>query len=307
MSNIENIFVTLTLLLHIFNSNALQTKLLQRTINKSHDSFITTFNGIQIAECQLKCFWEPTCIEITVTGCGFCGLANAIATTLTKKDHAVFKNSAPTSAHPRSGIQIVGTQIPSRMATGPNDKVIVGPRRLIPTTTCPTVNAAALADANQQKCPTNFVSIPGTPTLTQTTNPYSGTYPTLNVLTNAADDTTTPAPANFWLLPNGVLAHGFVLDYGSEYTIGSFLIKNTHNRNANDRGTKDFEIHLSNDNSNWMVAICDTLDDERNTPTIPTKEQRFQLVPIQKARYVKFLAKSAYGEGAGLLYFQTNS
>ena len=72
-----------------------------------------------------------------------------------------------------------------------------------------------------------------------------------------------------------------VIDYGCDYFIDFFIIKNTHNAYFNDRGTKGFVLRMSMDNVNWGKVIEDELDHVFNTGcNIPT-------VNLYVARWVK--------------------
>jgi hypothetical protein len=100
-----------------------------------------------------------------------------------------------------------------------------------------------------------------------------------------------------WLCPDRATCW-ITMDLGSVKTnVGSFRMKNTRNRGYNDRGTKNYKIETSTDNTNWSTAATGSLFPttwlEIATNSGPTS-----------VRYVKFTAESWYGHGAGLGYLQ---
>ena len=58
----------------------------------------------------------------------------------------------------------------------------------------------------------------------------------------------------------------FVADLGCPYVIDTFQIKNTHNAQYNDRGTREFRISFSNSSHGpWKVLVeNEQLPDLRN-------------------------------------------
>ena len=85
---------------------------------------------------------------------------------------------------------------------------------------------------------------------------------------------------------------------GALYTVDSFVVQNTHNRWANDRGTLDFRIQISLDNSSWTTVVDNTLD-WTNSSIDPIPLQTFDITSAD-ARYVKFWVDSSYGYGGGI-------
>lgn len=71
------------------------------------------------------------------------------------------------------------------------------------------------------------------------------------------------------------------------------------------RGTKDFEVQVSDNKVVWTTVVTGTLRDARQDHYCgETPLQRFSpTTGTAKGRYIKFIAKNAYGLGAGLQYF----
>jgi hypothetical protein len=100
-----------------------------------------------------------------------------------------------------------------------------------------------------------------------------------------------------WLCPDRTSCW-VTIDLGSVKTaVSSFRMKNTRNRGYHDRGTKNYKIETSTDNTNWSTAATGSLFTNTRldfaTNTGPTS-----------VRYVKFTAESWYGYGGGLGYLQ---
>ena len=97
----------------------------------------------------------------------------------------------------------------------------------------------------------------------------------------------------------------FVLDYGASYCANSVTMRNTHNAYHHDRGTDAYRIEtsLSSSTSGFVQIAAGNLPDARNVPcgSIPLITQD---ISGQIIRYVRFIADSHYGYGAGLQYFK---
>ncbi len=72
------------------------------------------------------------------------------------------------------------------------------------------------------------------------------------------------------------------------------------------RGTKDFAISLSTDRTYWNEVVRGVLPDYTALPCEEQKNLNFEFEP-QAARYVRFVAESYYGTGAGLQFFNVSS
>ncbi len=121
------------------------------------------------------------------------------------------------------------------------------------------------------------------------------TFPPGNVTDGRYNDSGTPYNWSFWVARLYTLDY-FTIDLQGMYTINSFTLQNTHNRDHYDLGTLDFRIALSADDSTYTTVVDDTLLYYSSTP-IPT--QSFSIAPTT-AQYVRFYVDSYYVYGGGL-------
>jgi hypothetical protein len=114
-------------------------------------------------------------------------------------------------------------------------------------------------------------------------------FPLDNVVDGRLNDTGTPGDWSFWLTPN--LQRGsFTIDLLGLTTVDYFSLQNTHNRHFNDRGTEDFHVDLSIDNSVYTTVVTGRLAFDT---TDPIEIVDFD-IPDQSARYVRFHVDSYY-------------
>ena len=102
------------------------------------------------------------------------------------------------------------------------------------------------------------------------------------------------------MTPNSATNKRVVFDLGCKVRINSVTLKNTHNAQYNDRGTKDFRLAVSNDNQAWATIVEDVLTDPSNLGCDVQKET-FDMGYVQ-ARYLEFTVINFYGNGGGLQY-----
>ncbi|MGJ8695172.1 MAG: discoidin domain-containing protein [Verrucomicrobiaceae bacterium] len=97
-----------------------------------------------------------------------------------------------------------------------------------------------------------------------------------------------------WLAPDNSGGE-FTIDLGTVYQLDSLELQNTSNGKHLDRGTKDFLIFLSHDGEHFH-------EQARGIFPPLNHASPFVIVPMEnaKARYIRFVAKSFYGKGAGL-------
>lgn len=126
-------------------------------------------------------------------------------------------------------------------------------------------------------------------------NGGSEIFPPGNVTDGRYNDSGEPGNWSFWVARLGTLDY-FTIDLQGMYTINSFTLQNTHNRDHYDLGTLDFRIALSADDSAYTTVVDDTLVYYSSTP-IPT--QSFTITPAT-ARYVRFYVDSYVSYGGGL-------
>ena len=83
------------------------------------------------------------------------------------------------------------------------------------------------------------------------------------------------------------------------------MLKNTHNAWANDRGTQDFTISISESiDGPWTDILTGTLPDARNVYPVPVLN--FDLENEVETQYLRFQVDTFYGDyGGGLQYFST--
>lgn len=115
-------------------------------------------------------------------------------------------------------------------------------------------------------------------------------FPFDNIVDGRLDDTGTPGDWSFWLTPTGVPEGFFTIDLEAPYLVQSFSLQNTHNRQYNDRGTKDFHVDLSVDDLTYATVVTDTLAFDTGTS--------IEIVDFdisdRPARYVRFYMDSYY-------------
>ena len=110
----------------------------------------------------------------------------------------------------------------------------------------------------------------------------------------------------YWLTPNGMTGGYFVYDYGCTIEIERFLVKNAENIPlGSDRGTKDYTIEVSQDNSQWTQVAAGTLADVRGLACgdVPLEKIAPSGGSVATGRYVKFTVVDYYGTGGGALEY----
>jgi hypothetical protein len=106
-----------------------------------------------------------------------------------------------------------------------------------------------------------------------------------------------PTDANedaLWVLPFKTPG-SFDLDLRSVQLLSGVRLRNTHNADYGDYGTRDFSISMSNDTSGpWLPVVNASLADVLGVSVIPF--QTFTIDPVA-ARFVRFEARSWYHNG----------
>ena len=167
---------------------------------------------------------------------------------------------------------------------------------LTPSRTAPLLAGFAallLVPSVQAQAPT-LISQSKPVTATSFYDQGTETFPASNITDGRFDDTGSPGNWSFWLTPNGQVGSA-TIDLGSLYSISSFQLQNTHNRDYNDRGTNAFDISVSSDGINFTPLVTDSF---ATWPSIPiVTESTF--APTT-GEYVKFNIDSFYGSSGGL-------
>ena len=110
---------------------------------------------------------------------------------------------------------------------------------------------------------------------------------------------------NFWLAPQEKAGaeQGFTLDLGSAQNAVGVRLKNTHNRQWRDRGTKRFRLLGSSRSSSgpWQTILEAKLKDSRQQKSPPVQKLLFENPLL--VRFVKFELLEFWGDGGGLQHF----
>lgn len=129
--------------------------------------------------------------------------------------------------------------------------------------------------------------------------PAGEVFPFANINDGRYDDTGSAGDWSFWLGRDRMPGEFVTIDLGEIFNLTSFVLQNTHNRSANDRGTRDFILETSLDGSVYTTAVSATLASVFGTGnSIPL--ETFALSTPVLGRYVKFTAVNFYTNGAGL-------
>ena len=127
-------------------------------------------------------------------------------------------------------------------------------------------------------------------------NSGSEVFPYSKIVDGRYDDTGTGYDWSFWLTPQSSGGYA-IIDLANIYSISRFEVQNTHNRQHNDRGTKDFRISVSTDGINYTSIVSTTLAAVWGLNPIPI--EIFNITSIQ-ARYVRFDVDTWYGSSGGI-------
>ena len=112
--------------------------------------------------------------------------------------------------------------------------------------------------------------------------------------------------SNYWVTDDGKTGadSNLYMTFSCNITISSFRIKNTHNYDAQDRGTNQFKILASYSSSGpWTEILANNLPTAINVTYVPTLQ--FDLGSPITAQFVIFQITSFYGYGGGLQFLQT--
>lgn len=127
-----------------------------------------------------------------------------------------------------------------------------------------------------------------------------GSFPASNVTNGSFGE----GGGDFWLGREGIPAEHFTLDLQEVMSIAEITLRNTHNRQFNDRGTRDFRILASDevDGSNQLVNPQVILEGRLPnnagfSDAPPTTFTAANGLTATDARYLRFESLSAHYEG----------
>lgn len=128
----------------------------------------------------------------------------------------------------------------------------------------------------------------------------AGAFPASNVTNESFGE----GGGDFWLGREGIAAEHFTVDLEEVMTIAEIRLRNTHNRQFNDRGTRDFRILASDavDGSNQLVNPQVILEGRLPnnagfTEAPPTTFTAANGLAVVDARYLRFESLSAHYDG----------
>lgn len=155
--------------------------------------------------------------------------------------------------------------------------------------------AALLLASSAQAQSSMLISQGKTVTATGFYDNGTETFPASNITDGRFGDTGSAGDWSFWLTPNGQMGSA-TIDLGSQYTIDSFQLQDTHNRGYNDRGTNAFDISVSSDGVNFAPVLDDSFSQSAWQNLSVVTESSF--APVT-GEYVKFNIDSLYGGASG--------
>ncbi|GAA5125392.1 discoidin domain-containing protein [Luteolibacter yonseiensis] len=122
--------------------------------------------------------------------------------------------------------------------------------------------------------------------------PHGSVFPPGNLTDGRTNDSGVPGDWSFWLAPNGENGE-FTVDLETSRRIGRISLQNTANRRIDDRGTENFQVHVSTDGIHFTPVIEGKLPriDTRADGAFPFHDFTFGAV---EARYVKIVVTSHY-------------
>lgn len=126
----------------------------------------------------------------------------------------------------------------------------------------------------------------------------SEVFPASTITDGRFGDTGTGYDWSFWLSPQGTIQATLTIDLLGMFSISSFVLQNSHNRGHYDRGTKDFTLRFSLDDTSYTTLYTGAFSSsdwsDLNLVTI-------NLGAPATGRYLQFESLSLYGgASAGL-------
>lgn len=122
-------------------------------------------------------------------------------------------------------------------------------------------------------------------------------FPAENAVDGQLDDGGLPDHFSYWLAENEKPAE-LTIDLEDSQEIAEVWLQNTHNRQHNDRGTRQYRLSASVDGKDFVTFADGELPNAAGKETISI--QRVRLASPVLARYVRFEAVTWFGYGAGL-------
>jgi hypothetical protein len=131
---------------------------------------------------------------------------------------------------------------------------------------------------------------------------YRGQFNAFQVTDGLIDE---PVQRGYWLEKEDMDGQGFfTLDLGDQYALSQIDLRNTHNAQFNDRGTRDFEILGANaitpahDLVNPVNVVSGTLTQRSGAADDTTPIPADTFTASGQFRYLRFRALSAYSDAA---------
>ncbi len=149
----------------------------------------------------------------------------------------------------------------------------------------------------------------------------NGEYHATNVVFDVCTDTTLNGKTSFWVAPDKStwLSAHFIVEIGCEdsgqdgpkewwliWQVHLFDIKNLTFFTCIqiNRGTRDFRVEISKDMYQWEILFDGTLPPQTPCSHPLSVTYKFKAQPM---KYIRFVARSYYGDGAGLEHFNVYS
>lgn len=137
---------------------------------------------------------------------------------------------------------------------------------------------------------------------------YCTTFAVSNTFSLDVDKQASWTQANYWLAEERKAGsdQGFILYLGCNKTVVGVMLRNTHDAERRNSGTKRFQVlgSLSEDGP-WKELLEESLEDSRQQDPPPV--QQFLFANSAVVSFIKFIMLDYWGEGGGLQYFAVNA
>ena len=133
----------------------------------------------------------------------------------------------------------------------------------------------------------------------------NGWYGAKNVFKDAEVDVWQEGSPTWWHSPPYTVGQ-FHLDLSCRSSIYEVKIRNSHNWNTRNVGTKKLSLHISNNQwGPWTEFFNTTFEDPRGMED-PVPLQLFTLPNIAVGRFIKVRVDEVWGLGAALQFFKVS-
>ena len=130
-------------------------------------------------------------------------------------------------------------------------------------------------------------------------NSGSEIFEYFRIVDGSTYDGGSPSNWNFWLTPQSTTGWAMI-NLGQVYNIGKIEFLNTHNRQHNDRSTKDWKIEILSASQQVVHTITGMENDLNIGGTDPIPVTHVDLDSVYTGQYVKFTVVSFWGGSGGL-------